>query len=148
MSNTPKSWYRDSYMVSTAPQLIQPSAVNDAFDSDFMWWQKRLDLDIIRKILGNSLCFGLYKMPSSTSELAGKSLGCMSVLVQAHHGRWQAASTDRACTLNDRPGYICIHCRCLCLTRVSKTGLRLVVDGMHQGGARLLALLEWVSVDG
>lgn len=68
---SPKSWYRDSYMISTAPQLIQPAAVNEAFASDWLYWRKSLDEESLRTTLSNSLCFGLYNMPESTSELAG-----------------------------------------------------------------------------
>jgi hypothetical protein len=67
----PKSWYRDNYMISTAPQLIQPEAVNAAFDTEEMYWAKAIDPPVLKKILDKSLCFGLYLLPESSSELAG-----------------------------------------------------------------------------
>lgn len=70
----PRAWYRDNYMVSTAPQLIQSEAVNAAFDSEELYWAKRLAPEILKKMLSNSLCFGLYQLPESSSEVAGELL--------------------------------------------------------------------------
>ena len=68
----PQSWYREGYMISTAPQLIQAAAVNEAFASDELYWAKRMDSMVLKKMLSNSLCFGLYQLPESSSQLAGK----------------------------------------------------------------------------
>lgn len=69
----PRTWYHDKYMISTAPQLIQPEAVNAAFGTEEVYWAKPLSPEAIRKLLSNSLCFGLYLLPASSSELAGRS---------------------------------------------------------------------------
>ncbi len=71
MSSPPGEWYRDNYLVSTAKHLIQPEVVNDAFASDSMYWVRREPIETVKKLLSNSLCFGLYVLPESSSELAG-----------------------------------------------------------------------------
>ncbi|OTB14573.1 hypothetical protein K445DRAFT_318981 [Daldinia sp. EC12] len=66
-------WYRDEFLISTEPLLIQVDAVNEALSSDMMWWAQGLPRDMIKKALHNSLCLGLYVLPKSTSEMAGQS---------------------------------------------------------------------------
>ena len=68
----PRNWYRDEYLISTEPQLIQVDAVNEALGSELMWWARSLPRETIKKALNNSLCFGLYLLPRSTSQIAGK----------------------------------------------------------------------------
>ncbi|TVY19052.1 hypothetical protein LARI1_G002025 [Lachnellula arida] len=74
--STPTEWYRDQYLVSTSPSLLQPAAVNEAFKSDSMYWAKPIGESLVKKMLEKSLCFGLYELPSSTSSIAGKSGPC------------------------------------------------------------------------
>lgn len=69
-----RNWYRDDYMISTEPLLIQVDEVNAVLSSDLMWWAQGLPRDQMKKALHNSLCFGLYALPQSTAEIAGKSL--------------------------------------------------------------------------
>lgn len=66
-----KDWYRDGYLLSTKPELIQPDAFNAALASDLIWWAKPLPRDQLLKALSNSLCMGLYALPDSTSSIAG-----------------------------------------------------------------------------
>lgn len=65
------TWYRENYMISTAPQLIQPEAVNAALESDAVYWARGMEPEYLKKMLSKSLCFGIYVMPESSSELAG-----------------------------------------------------------------------------
>ncbi|TVY88395.1 hypothetical protein LAWI1_G004757 [Lachnellula willkommii] len=74
--STPTEWYRDQYLVSTSPSLLQPAAVNEAFKSDSMYWAKAIGEPLVKKMLEKSLCFGLYELPSSTSSIAGKGGPC------------------------------------------------------------------------
>ena len=79
-----RNWYRDDYMISTEPLLIQVDEVNAVLGSDLMWWAQGLPRDQMKKALHNSLCFGLYALPQSTAEIAGRSvetLGLFSVLL-------------------------------------------------------------------
>ncbi|KAI5918009.1 hypothetical protein F4810DRAFT_608528 [Camillea tinctor] len=68
----PRNWYRDEYLISTEPHLIQVNAVNEALGSDAMWWAQSLPRATMKKALSNSLCFGLYLLPKSASQIAGQ----------------------------------------------------------------------------
>ena len=72
MSDNPKSWYRDGFMISTARQLIQLEAVNEAMGSDVVYWAKKMEPTALKKMLDRSLCFGLYELPEGSSQVAGK----------------------------------------------------------------------------
>jgi len=71
--SAPTEWYRDQYLVSTSPSLIQPAAINAAYESDSIYWAKPMEEALLKKMLEKSLCFGVYELPSSTSSIAGKS---------------------------------------------------------------------------
>lgn len=68
---SPTEWYRDNYLISTSSKLIQPSAVNEAFGTDSLYWTRPMEEGLLKKMLDNSLCFGVYELPSSTSHIAG-----------------------------------------------------------------------------
>lgn len=67
-----QEWYKDEFLVSTSQQLLQPEAINAAFGSDLMYWCSEMSKEDMKKMLQNSLCFGLYALPTSSAELAGK----------------------------------------------------------------------------
>ncbi|TVY53776.1 hypothetical protein LCER1_G003771 [Lachnellula cervina] len=77
--STPTEWYRDQYLVSTSPSLLQPAAVSEAFKSDSMYWAKPIGEALVKKMLEKSLCFGLYELPSSTLSIAGPQAPAQSV---------------------------------------------------------------------
>jgi hypothetical protein len=56
--------------------LLQPAAVNQAFGTDMLYWTREIDEDLMKKMLNNSMCFGLYELPSSSSDIAGISPCC------------------------------------------------------------------------
>jgi hypothetical protein len=66
-----QNWYKDNFIVSTDKSLLQPAAINAAFDSDLLWWAKPLPDEQLKKMIDNTLCFGLYVVPVSSTELAG-----------------------------------------------------------------------------
>ncbi|PMD35618.1 acetyltransferase [Hyaloscypha variabilis F] len=66
-------WYKDNFLISTKSSLIQPAAVNAAMDSDLMYWTRAMDEGELKRMLDNSLCFGVYELPESSSAIAGKS---------------------------------------------------------------------------
>lgn len=70
----PTEWYRDNLLISINPTLIQPAAVNAAFDSSMMHWVKPIDEKLLKKMLDSSLCFGVYELPTSSSDIAGMNL--------------------------------------------------------------------------
>jgi hypothetical protein len=77
-----KDWYRDNYLVSTKRSLIQLGAINDAFDSDLMWWTERHPVETLQKEVDNSLCLGIYLLPDSTSSIAGNTESPLLQLVR------------------------------------------------------------------
>jgi hypothetical protein len=56
------------YTLSTRKDLFDLSAINDALDSDIVYWGTRLPEDVLRKMLDNSLAFGVYHTGSDGSE--------------------------------------------------------------------------------
>ncbi|KAI1757938.1 hypothetical protein F4782DRAFT_4242 [Xylaria castorea] len=80
----PRNWYRDEFLVSTEHRLLQVDAVRSAMSPELMWWAQAPPTDILRKALNNSLCFGLYELPQSTSQIAGQAgptqIGLMRVI--------------------------------------------------------------------
>ncbi|KAI1268158.1 hypothetical protein F5Y18DRAFT_280090 [Xylariaceae sp. FL1019] len=68
-----RNWYREGYLISTEQNLINVDVVHEAMASDIMWWTKAPPRQAVEKMLRNSLCFGLYELPKSTSEIAGQS---------------------------------------------------------------------------
>jgi hypothetical protein len=78
MSSTPSQWYKDQFLISTSQSLLQPDVINKAFAEDYMYWTKAMSEDSLKRILSNSLCFGVYALPESSSEIAGQSLRPLS----------------------------------------------------------------------
>lgn len=75
----PTEWYKDNYFISTKSSLIQPDAVNAAFDSKLLYWTRAIQDDkLLKTMLDSSLCFGVYQMPTSSSEIAGKCPSAIS----------------------------------------------------------------------
>ncbi|KAK0103472.1 hypothetical protein ONS95_005493 [Cadophora gregata] len=71
--STPPEWYKDNFLFSTNPVLIQPAAVNAAFATDYVHWAKPMEEALLQKMLDNSLCFGVYELPKTSAEIAGRS---------------------------------------------------------------------------
>lgn len=68
---SPTEWYRDNYLISTSSNLVQPAAVNEAFGTDALYWARPMEENRLKKMLDRSLCFGVYELPTSTSDIAG-----------------------------------------------------------------------------
>ena len=68
---SPMEWYRDNYLISTSPSLIQPTAVNAAFATEALYWARPMEESLLKKMLDKSLCFGVYELPSLASDIAG-----------------------------------------------------------------------------
>lgn len=63
-----RTWTRDGFLISTDPSLIPLSALNAAFGTDMLYWAKPIPEDAMRRMLDNSLSFGLYSPTSSLPE--------------------------------------------------------------------------------
>ncbi|KAI0808546.1 hypothetical protein GGR55DRAFT_196167 [Xylaria sp. FL0064] len=79
-----KNWYRDQFLVSTEHRLLQADAIQEATASEVMWWTQPISKEPLLEALKNSLCFGLYELPQSTSQIAGqgspKQIGLMRLI--------------------------------------------------------------------
>jgi hypothetical protein len=69
---TPSQWYKGQFLISTSQALLQHEVVNEVFDSDYMYWAKRISDQAMKHMLSHSLCFGVYALPESSSEIAGQ----------------------------------------------------------------------------
>ncbi|RAL16174.1 uncharacterized protein BO97DRAFT_184510 [Aspergillus homomorphus CBS 101889] len=66
-----KYWTREHFLVSTDKNLLSPTAINRAFAQDFIYWAQPFPEEVLRSIIDNSVCFGLYRLashPVSDSE--------------------------------------------------------------------------------
>ncbi len=64
-----RDWHRpgpdgETYLCSSNPAYLQAQAINDVLGSDLLWWCQGLDQEHLHKMLQNSLCLGLYRLPS------------------------------------------------------------------------------------
>lgn len=58
-------------MISTDQKLLQLNLINETFDSDMIYWAKGTTPEALKAMLSKSLCFGVYALPQSSSEIAG-----------------------------------------------------------------------------
>lgn len=65
-------WRRDNFLVSTARDLFQPPAINEAFGTDFIYWASPMEETVLNKMLDNSFCFGVYELADSSTEAQSK----------------------------------------------------------------------------
>lgn len=72
MSTGVSQWYKGQFLISTSQDLLQLDVINKAFDADYTYWVKGMSEDKLKKMLAKSLCFGVYILPESSSEIAGK----------------------------------------------------------------------------
>ncbi|GIJ90084.1 hypothetical protein Asppvi_009034 [Aspergillus pseudoviridinutans] len=63
-----QTWTKGAYFISTDSSLIPLETLNDWFASDDIYWTKALPLDILKQLLENSLCFGLYYTPDQPDK--------------------------------------------------------------------------------
>ncbi|KFZ11436.1 hypothetical protein V501_04766 [Pseudogymnoascus sp. VKM F-4519 (FW-2642)] len=72
MSATKTEWYKDQFLISTSQDLLQIDVITKAFNADYMYWTKGMPEDRMKKMLSKSLCFGVYILPKSSSDIAGR----------------------------------------------------------------------------
>lgn len=65
-------WRQDNFLVSTARGLFQPSAINDAFGSDFIYWARPVEESLLNKMLDHSFCFGVYELANPSADVQGE----------------------------------------------------------------------------
>jgi hypothetical protein len=63
-----RQWHQRGFMISTDHTFLNVAAINAAFASDELYWTKEMSPPILRKVISNSFCFGLYKVPENTHD--------------------------------------------------------------------------------
>ncbi|KAI7971873.1 hypothetical protein EIK77_007472 [Talaromyces pinophilus] len=65
-----QTWHRDAFIISTDKNLLSITSINAAFGSEFMYWTTSIPDQVLKQIIQNSFCFGLYKTPSNQQQEA------------------------------------------------------------------------------
>ncbi|KAK5207126.1 hypothetical protein LTR07_008676 [Exophiala xenobiotica] len=55
-----RTWTRDGFLISTDPSLVPVPALQQAFDSEDIYWARSIPESAMRAMLDNSLVFGVY----------------------------------------------------------------------------------------
>ncbi|KAK5443462.1 hypothetical protein LTS15_010607 [Exophiala xenobiotica] len=55
-----RTWTRDGFLISTDPSLVPIPALQQAFDSEEIYWARSMPESAMRAMLDNSLVFGVY----------------------------------------------------------------------------------------
>jgi hypothetical protein len=67
----PQDWthpQHPEFTLSSRKDWLDLSAINDAFDSDLVYWNSRQPEDVLRRMLDNSLSLGLYHTSADGGE--------------------------------------------------------------------------------
>lgn len=73
LSTEPITWTKEKYFISTDKDLISMSALNSAFDSEMLYWSRPYPEDILKEIINNSFCFGLYTSTNNSIANQGSN---------------------------------------------------------------------------
>ena len=69
-----RTWTRDGFLISTDPSLVPIPALQQAFDSDEVYWARSIPEPAMRAMLDNSLVFGVYSPTPSPPPAADLDL--------------------------------------------------------------------------
>lgn len=69
----PRYWYRDHFLLTTDKSLLDASVVNAIFDSDLMWWNEPMQLDMMQKMLDGCLTIAIYAVPETADQMKSLS---------------------------------------------------------------------------
>ncbi|PYH40458.1 uncharacterized protein BP01DRAFT_361242 [Aspergillus saccharolyticus JOP 1030-1] len=58
----PKQWVKERFLISTDKNLLSPTAINHAFAQDCLYWANPVPEEVLRSLIENSFCFGLYQV--------------------------------------------------------------------------------------
>ena len=54
-----KEFKKEDYIISTDPQKLQIGVIHQFLSNSY--WAKDISLDVVKRSIGNSFCFGVYK---------------------------------------------------------------------------------------
>lgn len=69
-SLTHKTWTRDSFLISTDPDLVPVEQLAKVWETDEIYWAKSTPPEVLREMLRNSLVFGLYALEGGDEKNA------------------------------------------------------------------------------
>lgn len=146
MAESKSEWYKDQFFISTSQDLLQVEVINKAFNADYMYWTKGMPEDRMKKMLSKSLCFGVYILPASSSEIAGKWSNVTIIPYLPHtpvltltSSRTWFPHPDRPRPSHHRRIELCLPHRRLHHPRTSSEWSRTMADEMHQRDPRFMA---------
>lgn len=64
--STYQRWERGTFFLSTDPSLLDLEAINNVFDTEWMYWTIRLPMAELKQAIASSACFGLFEAGNST----------------------------------------------------------------------------------
>jgi GNAT superfamily N-acetyltransferase len=80
------SWHRDDYLISTDRSQLDIALIHD-YLSNSTYWATGRTIEVVRRSIENSLCFGLYQ---TTAEEAKKQIGFARVVTDYATFGWVA----------------------------------------------------------
>jgi GNAT superfamily N-acetyltransferase len=80
------SWHRDDYLISTDRSQLNVALIHDYLTNSTYWAGGR-KLDVVRRSIENSLCFGLYQ---TNAEPVNKQIGFARVVTDYATFGWLA----------------------------------------------------------
>ncbi|CAG8268811.1 unnamed protein product [Penicillium salamii] len=73
LPTAPQDWTREGFLISTDKTLLSISAINSAFQQDFIYWTSTFPDETLQQIVNNSFCLGLYKTSPPNSDNIARS---------------------------------------------------------------------------
>ncbi|KAK7883415.1 hypothetical protein LTR67_011237 [Exophiala xenobiotica] len=70
-----RTWTRDGFLISTDPSLVSVPALQQAFDSEEIYWARSMPESAMRAMVDNSLVFGVYSPTPSPPVASDLDLG-------------------------------------------------------------------------
>ncbi|KAK5554173.1 hypothetical protein LTR46_007822 [Exophiala xenobiotica] len=93
-----RTWTRDGFLISTDPSLVPVPALQQAFDSEDIYWARSMPESAMRAMLDNSLVFGVYSPTPSPPVASDLDLDDTTTGSTTHAGQ---IDNDPATTLHE-----------------------------------------------
>ncbi|KAK5191442.1 hypothetical protein LTR92_008613 [Exophiala xenobiotica] len=93
-----RTWTRDGFLISTDPSLVPVPALQQAFDSEDIYWARSIPESATRAMLDNSLVFGVYSPTPSPPVASDLDLDDTTTGSTTHAGQ---IDNDPATTLHE-----------------------------------------------
>ncbi|KAJ5085147.1 hypothetical protein N7532_009918 [Penicillium argentinense] len=70
----PRQWQKPGFLVSTDKKLLSIPSINSAFGLDIIYWTHPVPEDVLKNIIDNSFCLGLYELVSKQNVTKNASI--------------------------------------------------------------------------